>query len=114
MKTRKTAVTVDVDLYTDAGTGQADRDREAFMATVVETVANAVPPMHATIRGCMILGEIVTQIRTERIGTSVYVYAAAPNQRPEYIRQAYDVIRAAVEAALIERFARQMAYITVR
>ena len=114
MTTRKTAATIDVDLHRDAGTGQTDRDREAFMVTVAETVTGAIPSMHATIRGCMILGEVITEVRTERIGTSVYVYAAAPNQRPEYVSQAYDVIRAAVETALTDRFGRQMAYIAVR
>ena len=112
--TRKTAATVDVDLYTDAVTGRDDQAREAFMAAVAETVAAAVPAKSATIRGNMILGDVVTEIRTEWNGTHVYVYAAAPNQRPEYVSQAYAVIRAAIETALAERFGRQMAYIAVR
>jgi hypothetical protein len=114
MKTRKTAAAIDVDLYTDAGTGSDDRAREAFMLAVAETASKAIPGPASTVRGNMILADVVTDVRTERDGTHVYVYAAAPNQRPEYVEQAYAVIRTAIKSALTERFGQKMAYIAVR
>jgi len=112
--TRKTAVTIDVDLYTDAGTGMTDRAKEEFMLAVVETASKAIPGPASTVRGNMILCDVVTDVRTVRSGTCIYIYAAAPNQRLEYVQQAYSVIRAAVETALTAQFGRRMAYITVR